>query len=65
MSWAQPGLGLARAALTWGAAVLYAASDEWHQSFVPNRGPAVMDVAIDSMGALFGVAAIWLGSRRR
>ena len=32
--------------------VLYAASDEWHQSFVPTRGPSVRDVLIDSAGAL-------------
>jgi VanZ family protein len=33
-------------------AVAYAASDEFHQSFVPGRGPSVMDVGIDSIGAL-------------
>ncbi len=31
--------------------VLYAASDEFHQSFVPTRGPSVKDVLIDSTGA--------------
>jgi VanZ family protein len=35
-------------------AVLYAASDEWHQSFVPGRGPSVIDVGIDSTGVLIG-----------
>lgn len=30
---------------------LYAATDEWHQSFVADRGPSVMDVAIDTLGA--------------
>lgn len=30
----------------------YAASDEWHQSFVPGRGPSVRDVLIDGIGAL-------------
>jgi VanZ family protein len=29
---------------------LYAASDEFHQSFVPSRTASVMDVAIDSAG---------------
>jgi VanZ family protein len=32
-------------------AVLYAASDEWHQSFVPGRHPAATDVLIDTAGA--------------
>ena len=31
--------------------VLYAASDEFHQSFVPTRGPSVRDVMLDSAGA--------------
>lgn len=36
---------------------LYAASDEFHQSLVPGRGPSVWDVGIDSAGAAVG---IWL-----
>lgn len=35
--------------------VLYAISDEFHQSFVPNRGPQVSDIFIDSVGVIFGV----------
>lgn len=35
----------------WLVATLYAGSDEWHQRFVPGRGPSVADVAIDSLGA--------------
>jgi VanZ family protein len=64
LAWAQPSLTLGRTALTWGFATLYAASDEWHQTFVPNRGPAVTDVMIDSAGALTGLA-IWLLLSRR
>jgi len=30
---------------------LYALTDEWHQSFVPNRHPDVMDWAVDTLGA--------------
>lgn len=33
-------------------AVLYAISDEWHQSFVPGRYPDVRDVMVDAAGAL-------------
>ncbi len=35
--------------------ILYAISDEVHQSFVPGRGPGVMDVLIDSAGAIVGI----------
>lgn len=31
---------------------LYAASDEVHQAFIPNRGPAFRDVLIDTSGGL-------------
>jgi len=33
-------------------AIAFAASDEWHQTFVPGRGGTVTDVLIDSLGAL-------------
>lgn len=35
--------------------VVYAASDEFHQSFVPGREPRVRDVLIDSAGSLTGL----------
>ncbi|ETI70146.1 VanZ family protein [Neobacillus vireti] len=41
--------------LTMAICVLYAMSDEFHQVFVPGRGPAVKDVLIDSAGALVGI----------
>jgi VanZ family protein len=43
-------------------AVLYAASDEYHQSFVPTRGPSVYDVMIDTAGVAIGyiVYRLWL-----
>ncbi|WP_180232978.1 VanZ family protein [Bacillus sp. AFS055030] len=34
--------------------ILYAASDEFHQSFTANRTPLVHDVVIDSIGAIVG-----------
>jgi VanZ family protein len=37
--------------------VLYAASDEFHQHFVPGRHATVRDVAIDTGGVLVGVLA--------
>lgn len=35
--------------------LLYAASDEFHQTFIPGRGGQVKDVIIDSCGALVGI----------
>ena len=39
---------------------LYAASDEFHQAFVPSRTASLRDVAIDVMGALLALSAYWL-----
>ena len=41
--------------LAWLIATLYAGTDELHQMFVSERGPAVLDVCIDSAGAAAGV----------
>lgn len=35
--------------------ILYAISDEIHQSFIPNRSCQLTDVMIDSMGVLLGI----------
>jgi VanZ family protein len=44
--------------LAWLVAVLYAATDEFHQSFVPGRHASIFDVIIfDNLGAAF---ALWL-----
>lgn len=45
-----------RACLLWALAfsLVYALSDEFHQSFVPNRSAALSDVAVDSLGAFIG-----------
>ena len=44
---------------TLGICLLYAASDEWHQSFVPLRTPSPVDVGIDMLGATSGATAFW------
>lgn len=36
----------------------FAASDEYHQSFVAGRGPSVRDVGIDSIGAFAGIITV-------
>lgn len=43
---------------TWAAVIgiIYAASDEIHQLFVPGRGPGMIDVFIDSIGVMAGIA---------
>jgi VanZ family protein len=40
--------------------VLYAATDEWHQSFTPERTPSILDVCIDTTGGLIGLALLSL-----
>ncbi len=54
----SPGRAAAAAFLV---ASLYAASDEYHQSFVEGRGASGLDWAIDSAGAAF--AALRVRSR--
>jgi VanZ family protein len=48
--WRQAGLALL-------LSVLYAASDEFHQSFVKSREASVRDVALDTAGASLGLLA--------
>ena len=36
----------------------FAGLDEYHQSFVANRGPSVKDVGIDSIGVLAGILLV-------
>ena len=43
----------------WG--VLAASADETIQRFVPDRGPSVKDVCIDSAGVLTGIILLWIG----
>ena len=46
--------------LAWLFAVLYAATDEFHQSFTSGRHPSVWDILIfDNLGALI---ALWLSN---
>lgn len=42
----------------------YAASDEFHQSFVPSREARVHDVFIDTCGAAAALLLLWLVGRR-
>ena len=40
---------------SWGFGVLYAMTDEYHQTCVPGRNGSAKDVIIDSMGLVLGV----------
>src|SRR5436190_15951759 len=50
----RPSLRLAFAAVLMAAA--YGATDEFHQSFVAGRGAGPVDVGIDTLGAIGGLA---------
>lgn len=59
--WYALGMQKNRRWLAWLLAILYAVTDEFHQSFVPGRYPSVWDVLIfDNFGALIG---LWLANR--
>lgn len=49
----------------WAAAVLWAAVDEYHQSFSASRGGSSWDVVLDSAGAAAGVGIYLLWTLRR
>lgn len=53
------------AALVIGFAFLYAATDELHQHFVPNREGRFHDVLIDTSGAALGLFVLWLFGKWR
>lgn len=51
--------------LAFAVTVLYAISDEWHQSFVPGRNSQSTDALIDASGALISLAALYLWGRNK
>ena len=51
--WAEAGLALA-------GVFAYAATDEFHQIYVPNRTPLISDVLIDTTGGVAGLLLLWL-----
>lgn len=55
MTLRQEGVALARArVVAILLAITYAATDEWHQTFVEGRVGSPIDVGIDSVGAILG-----------
>jgi len=55
-SWSQTGRALALVSL-------YAASDEFHQSFVPGRTGQFSDVVVDTLGGAIGLGLLWLAGK--
>ncbi len=51
------------ALVAWALAVGYGLTDEFHQSFVPDRMGRLNDVAVDAVGAAIGVGLAWLALR--
>lgn len=41
-----------------GFVILYAISDEFHQSFIPGRGTSFKDVCIDTLGGTSGILVV-------
>jgi VanZ family protein len=58
-SWAKA------ASLAFFISALYAASDEFHQSFVANRTPSPVDVLIDMTGAALALLIVNLIQKQR
>jgi len=56
--WKDAGVALLMAAA-------YSASDEIHQLFVPSRQGQIVDVLIDTSGAVLGLLAVWVIGRWR
>lgn len=47
------------------ACAAYAGTDEFHQSFIPGRSAEPKDIALDTIGATFGVLVYWLFTRKK
>ncbi|HUE88914.1 MAG TPA: VanZ family protein [Vicinamibacterales bacterium] len=54
------GVTVVTLAAAWAIAVVYGVTDEWHQSFVPNRHAESRDIMSDAIGAL--AAAVVVGA---
>jgi VanZ family protein len=57
-TWAGATIGTLVAA--WTIAVVYGATDEWHQSFVPNRHADWRDLGADAAGAMAAAVGVKL-----
>lgn len=52
--------------LSWLLAVLFSATDEFHQSFTPGRSPSMMDALVfDNFGALLALSSFYFYRKNR
>ncbi len=51
--------GWRQVVIAFGLTLLYGASDELHQSFVPDRAGRLDDLVVDALGASLGLAIGW------
>lgn len=49
---------LVRFLVSIGVGIIYAISDELHQSFIPGRSPSAIDVGIDTAGVILGILVV-------
>lgn len=45
--------------------ILYAISDEFHQSFIPGRSCQTLDIAIDIIGSNLGILLLFLKNKHK
>jgi VanZ family protein len=58
------GFSRRRAASAFALTMLYALSDEYHQSFVPGRHADPLDLVFDGIGAALGLLVVYWWKRR-
>ena len=51
---------IAGCGIAWAVGTIYAVTDEFHQTLVPDRSGEVLDVCIDAAGVLCGVVIMSL-----
>jgi VanZ family protein len=51
--------------LSWILTVVYAITDEYHQSFMPGREASYKDVVLDSFGAILALLIVYFLKKRR
>lgn len=51
--------------VAWLLTTVYAASDEIHQAFVPARTGSILDVLLDSFGALIALSILFIHAKKR
>ena len=52
--------GIPSGSIAFVLSVVYALTDEWHQSFVPGRSATIADTLVDAAGAGLGWATLYL-----